>query len=104
MNIYSKKSKNKKTKNKYKNMPRFDGTGPFGFGPGTGWGLGPCSAGMAFRRGLRRRFYPNRFFMRTPYFPLDKKEEKELLEEELEILEEEIKAIKERLNQLKDQK
>ena len=23
-------------------MPRFDGTGPLGLGPGTGRGLGPC--------------------------------------------------------------
>jgi hypothetical protein len=30
-------------------MPRFDGTGPYGAGPGTGWGMGPCGAGM--RRG-----------------------------------------------------
>jgi hypothetical protein len=26
-------------------MPRFDGTGPWGLGPGTGWGMGPCGAG-----------------------------------------------------------
>ncbi len=30
-------------------MPGFDGTGPWGAGPGTGWGLGPCGAGR--RRG-----------------------------------------------------
>jgi hypothetical protein len=30
-------------------MPAFDGTGPWGQGPGTGWGRGPCGAG--FRRG-----------------------------------------------------
>jgi hypothetical protein len=27
-------------------MPRYNGTGPWGQGPGTGWGLGPCGAGM----------------------------------------------------------
>ena len=32
-------------------MPRFDGTGPGGFGAGTGWGLGPCGAGMGWSRG-----------------------------------------------------
>ena len=32
-------------------MPRFDGTGPEGLGAGTGWGLGPCGAGMGWRRG-----------------------------------------------------
>jgi hypothetical protein len=31
-------------------MPGFNGAGPWGRGPGTGWGLGPCGAGQ--RRGL----------------------------------------------------
>ena len=30
-------------------MPGFDRTGPFGAGPGSGWGRGPCGAGR--RRG-----------------------------------------------------
>jgi hypothetical protein len=30
-------------------MPRNDGTGPWGQGPGSGWGRGPCGAGL--RRG-----------------------------------------------------
>ena len=30
-------------------MPGFDRTGPYGEGPGTGWGRGPCGAGR--RRG-----------------------------------------------------
>jgi hypothetical protein len=30
-------------------MPGFDATGPWGRGPGTGWGRGPCGAGL--RRG-----------------------------------------------------
>jgi hypothetical protein len=30
-------------------MPGFDATGPRGMGSGTGWGRGPCSAGL--RRG-----------------------------------------------------
>jgi hypothetical protein len=33
-------------------MPGYDGTGPLGAGPGTGWGLGPCGAGR--RRGFSR--------------------------------------------------
>jgi len=33
-------------------MPGFDATGPRGLGPGTGWGRGPCGAGM--RRGAAR--------------------------------------------------
>jgi hypothetical protein len=35
-------------------MPGYDGTGPWGAGPGTGWGLGPCGAGQ--RRGFGRGF------------------------------------------------
>ncbi|NLI95282.1 MAG: DUF5320 domain-containing protein [Synergistaceae bacterium] len=34
-------------------MPGFDRTGPRGAGPRTGWGRGPCGAGMAFGRGWR---------------------------------------------------
>jgi Family of unknown function (DUF5320) len=33
-------------------MPGFDGTGPSGQGPGTGWGQGPCGVGR--RRGFSR--------------------------------------------------
>ncbi|MFZ2088633.1 MAG: DUF5320 domain-containing protein [Desulfobaccales bacterium] len=34
-------------------MPGFNGTGPRGQGPGSGWGMGPCGAGrrMGFARG-----------------------------------------------------
>jgi hypothetical protein len=34
-------------------MPGFNGSGPQGQGPGTGWGRGPCGAGL--RRGFGRR-------------------------------------------------
>lgn len=81
-------------------MPRFNGTGPWGLGPGTGWGLGPCGGGRFWRRGFGRRFwgydpYPTR---------ITKKEEAEVLSDEAEALEEELKAIKERLNEIKGQK
>jgi len=77
-------------------MPRFDGTGPWGMGPGTGWGLGPCVAGMGWRRGAGRGFGWRRFYT--------KKEESEILEEDVKDLEEELKAAKERLTELKAQK
>jgi hypothetical protein len=37
-------------------MPGFDGTGPRGQGPGSGWGMGPCGAGgrRGFSRGMGR--------------------------------------------------
>ncbi len=91
-------------------MPRFDGTGPTGAGPGTGWGLGPCGAGMAWRRGFGRglgygRGLGWRRFGGYLYQPqITKKEEKEILEDEVVDLEEELKAIKARLAELRGQK
>jgi len=92
-------------------MPRFDGTGPWGMGPGTGWGLGPCGTGMGWRRGGGRgRGFGGRRFWGYPYggYPyqpqITKKEEKEILEDEVADLEEELKAIKARLVELKGQK
>lgn len=82
-----------------KSMPRFDGTGPLGYGPGTGWGIGPCGAGMAWRMGFGRGGAGGigwrRFFTR--------KEESGVLKEEVEALESELKAIKERLAELERQ-
>ena len=79
-------------------MPRFDGTGPMGFGPSTGWGMGPCGAGMGYGRGrgFGRGFGLRRF--------LTKNEESEMLKDEVKDLEGELKAIQERLAELKDQK
>jgi hypothetical protein len=87
-------------------MPRFDGTGPLGLGPGTGWGMGPCGAGRGrgWGRGYGRRFwgYP---YGAYPYQPqITKEEEKEVLEEELKNLKEEMKEIEARLAELKGQK
>ena len=65
-------------------MPRFDGTGPLGSGPGTGRGMGPCGGGMGWRRGFGRGF--GRFWRFGSQ--ITKKEEKEMLEEEAEVLEE----------------
>lgn len=35
-------------------MPGFNGRGPSGQGPGTGWGRGPCGLGMRRGAGGRR--------------------------------------------------
>ena len=74
-------------------MPRFNGMGPFGAGPRTGRGLGPCGRGMGYGcgAGYERRFYT-------------KVEESELLKEEEAELENELKAVKERLAEIKGQK
>ena len=83
-------------------MPRQDKTGPLGYGPRTGRGLGPCGGGTGYGmgRGFGRGF--GRFCGYSPYQPrVTEKEEKGILNEEVDILEEEIKAIKKRLDELK---
>ena len=70
-------------------MPKFDGTGPAGDGPGTGRGAGPCGTGLGWFRKRGRRFgwgNPN------------------TKEEEIETLEGRIKTAEERLAELKAEK
>ena len=74
-------------------MPKYDGTGPAGRSPGTGWGRGPCGAGRGCARGFGGGFGFRRFWTKS--------EEKQGLQEEKEMLENEMKAIKERLDELK---
>ncbi len=71
-------------------MPKFDGTGPSGYGPRTGRGLGGCCVG-GFGRGYGRRFY-------------SRKEEEEILQEEVGEMKKELMALEERLQELKNQK
>lgn len=79
-------------------MPGFDGRGPLGYGPGTGWGRGPCGAGLAQRRG---RFYNRGVWPRWNYSSVENTNEKESLEEELQELRKEMSDIKKRLGELK---
>jgi hypothetical protein len=91
-------------------MPGFDGTGPGGYGPGTGWGMGPCGRGMAFRRGFgcgggrgRGRgfgmgFGPAYYGNYYDPGPLSKEAQKQLLEAELRRIEEERAEIERQLN------
>lgn len=72
-------------------MPARDGTGPFGEGPLTGRGLGPCGRGVAFRRGYGRRL------SRRAFNQID---ERQLLEEELSELEKEKESLKKRLDEM----
>ncbi len=67
-------------------MPAGDGTGPWGLGPGTGRGLGPCGGG--YRRGrFGRGFGRGWFGWGRPISPADEKaalrEEEKFLKEEL---------------------
>ena len=43
-------------------MPGFNGTGPRGQGPGSGWGRGPCGAGLRRGGGRSRGFGPGAGF------------------------------------------
>ncbi len=74
-------------------MPRYDKTGPAGFGPATGRGLGPCGRGFRQRAPL---FHPLQ--------RLTKKEELAILNEEAAIVQEELKEIKQRISELEGRK
>lgn len=77
-------------------MPRFDGTGPTGNGPGTGRAMGNCGAGIGSGLGMSfgmgagmglgcwcgcRRFYSS-------------ENQLEVLEQDAAMLERELKAVK----------
>ncbi|MFC1663887.1 DUF5320 domain-containing protein [Patescibacteria group bacterium] len=81
-------------------MPRYNGTGPLGAGPGTGWGMGPCGGGIGWRRGWGKGWFGK--FWGQP--KITEKEETDILTEEAEDLEQELKAVKERLTKLKGKK
>ena len=72
-------------------MPRFDGTGPQGRGPGTGRGLGLCGYGFHHFWGYHPRHFrrPSRTEELTSL-----EEEEKFLQEELEAVREEKKALK----------
>lgn len=81
-------------------MPGFNGTGPRGMGPGSGWGRGPCGAGP-------RRFWcgggRGRGWNAAPYgypYPAEA-EEKAYLENEVQSLRGELQALERRLENLK---
>ncbi|MBU0649817.1 DUF5320 domain-containing protein [Patescibacteria group bacterium] len=83
-------------------MPYFNGMGPLGEGPMTGWGLGPCGYGgygmLAGRgRGLGRG---RRFWSRG----WTKKDEQADLESYKKDLEDELSAIKADLAELEKTK
>jgi hypothetical protein len=101
-------------------MPGFDGTGPGGYGPMTGWGHGICAdpgwreyprygwgGGYGHGRGWRHRFWatgiPGRGWWGAPYGYRDipPQEESEWLKQEAAYLEKELEAIHQQLEQLK---
>jgi len=108
-------------------MPRGDRTGPMGYGPMTGRGMGYCGGftgpgfmspgpgygfgrGGGFGRGFGRGFghfwgYP--YPQATPYStfpPLTDEQEMDVLDEQTKILEDELHQLKRRQSELKRQK
>ena len=97
-------------------MANRDGTGPFGQGPLTGRGMGPC--GRGFRRGFEGEFgsdFVNPNFGRGRRFAwrampiqqvqpviITQEQEKQYLEQELEDLKEEMNEIEKRLKKTKN--
>ena len=79
-------------------MPAFDGTGPAGLGPRTGWGRGGCAAfGGGMRRGFGRRGGFCGFFARQQLAPSD---ERSLLQQEAEAASAYLKELQARLKEL----
>ncbi len=100
-------------------MPGGDRTGPAGFGPRTGRGMGYCSeypapgymnVGFGFgggRGGRRRGFAAYPYGAPAPYVPPaapSPEEETAYLEEAARNLEEELNSIKARIESLRSQK
>ncbi|MBN1494488.1 DUF5320 domain-containing protein [Candidatus Peregrinibacteria bacterium] len=94
-------------------MPGFDGTGPMGQGPMTGWGIGACGGGRGYGCGYgRRRGYgfggrgmgrggfwrgaPNW----TPSFSASPSDEKSYLKDEIRCLKEDLEEAQKRLKDL----
>ncbi len=84
-------------------MPGFDGTGPWGMGPGTGWGLGPCGGGFAFRRGFGRRFWGPGFGRgwgwRWWWMNYSPEDELNFLKQQRDFIDQRIKEIEDELAQ-----
>lgn len=72
-------------------MPKLNGTGPLGYGPGTGRGFGLCCprSGRILDYGFKR--YAN-------------KDQKSIIEEDIKTLKEELKIAENELKSLKGQK
>ena len=80
-------------------MPGFDGSGPAGLGPMTGWGMGYCGTGrrrpvgrgfgrgMGFGRGYGRGLGFSRGFGYAPLDPVSREDELDYLRRRSEALE-----------------
>ena len=85
-------------------MPRGDGTGPLGWGPSMGWGMGYCRPWRY--PGFRRRLFGRGFFpgYPGPYGLPAMAGDKEFLKDHMEYLKDELKAVEAMLKELEDEK
>ena len=83
-------------------MPGGDRTGPMGYGPLTGRGLGPCSRGSAFRRGSGRGFGWRNWQNAPEPATLTKEEQRKILEAELKEIEAEKQEMQKRLQETEE--
>ena len=81
-------------------MPRRDGTGPWGYGPGTGRGFGPCVRG--FGRGMGWRAAPGWGY--APAYQPTREQEIADLRADKEYVERELESIRARLKELETKK
>ena len=77
-------------------MPRQNGTGPMGYGSGTGWGMGPCGGGMRRGWGCRGGYDGNGYkrFISPKNELLALESEEKMLLNELEVVRAEKEALK----------
>ena len=92
-------------------MPGFDGTGPRGMGPMTGWGRGFCVSpgmGAGFRRGVvppypyaPYRGYGDIPYSTTPFVPqMTREQELDLLKQEAQATRKQLAQIEARIDKL----
>lgn len=96
-------------------MPARDGTGPMGQGPESGWGMGRCAPGQAYRgpgrgffcrggfggRGWRHCFHATGLPLWARWnTPPSREQESEVLKSEAEMLKERLDAINKRMDEL----
>ncbi len=90
-------------------MPRRDGTGPYGMGPMSGRGFGPCSGyavspfigfGCGYGRGRGYRWMRYGY----PVVPqeFEAKDEKEILQAQAQYLESQLESVKKQLEKLEE--
>ncbi|MBU4369171.1 DUF5320 domain-containing protein [Patescibacteria group bacterium] len=86
-------------------MPKYDGTGPQGSGPDTGWGKGPCGGGMARGQTFGKRGFRSMCgwfgFSNRPYSKSDDLSGTKVY---IDNLKEELKGAEEYLKELEAKK